>query len=819
MKNNRLPQTVLPHRCAGRSLFIALLLLVGIQLPTRATGELTDSITHRFRQQLLLFPQEKAYLHTDRSRYSAGDTVWMRAHLLDAATHQAVTASRYVYVELIDAESKLMKRIKLRPVKEVYQGYIPLDPLLPQGYYTLRAYTRLMESMPENYFFHSTIAVTNPMGGKKEEQTSGTAATQSVYQPPFDVGFFPEGGYLPAGVPWRVAFKGVDREGWSEAVYGQVIERESGDTVATLQHMHRGMGLFRMTAEKGKQYVAQVFNHANRYLEFELPEAVESVPMLSVHWVKNRLGVTLSHPQCEGLRLVMHTRGVVFYSRPWNPQQPTLFVAKEQLPVGVIQLLLVDAQERVLSERLVFNHSPQALQTSLTADKPTYGRREAVAMSALLNTQGSDSTEMGNFSVAVSLNEDAEATSTADIYTYLLLSSELKGTVELPETYFNASDKQAEQHLDLLMLTQGWRRYNIEQVAQGEFRRPRTRPEVGQEIHGQVVSEYNGRPRPDAPVLMIISGLRFYEEKVSDSLGRFSFTHLEFPDSTKYIVSGLTRKGKSHDVQVNIREELFPEIPDYASVGALLNRAEVKNELNINALPDSTIRLIELQQVEITASFKRPRTPIGFMPNANTTTFDGNYYQKKSVYDMYDLLNSTPYVTCYDNTVLVRASPGNSRGSNMRTVQLPALILVDNMEVTTDQLLSLDAMDVEEVSVVRKVTNSAFDMRGYGALLLVYTSPNSKRKSRFSKMNIAGYMPLGYQRPVAFYAPKYVSRVKSSRDNRRTLYWSPCVRIGQTGKADFSFYTGDKPGLYTATVQGVTRDGQIIHAQQQFVVE
>ena len=218
-----------------------------------SNSEAMDSITQRFRRQLQIFPQEKVYLHTDRSRYQAGDTIWLRAHLVDAATHRATFISRYVYVELIDIDAKLLKRIKLRPdEKNVFHGYTPIQEDQPQGYYSLRAYTRFMENLPENYFFHSDIAIVNPKGRKtsKEDAKEKGKHDTLVYRPPFHVTFFPEGGYLPVGVHWRVAFKGVGTDGWSDEVHGIVVEKQSGDTVATVKHSHRGMGTFMMTAEK-----------------------------------------------------------------------------------------------------------------------------------------------------------------------------------------------------------------------------------------------------------------------------------------------------------------------------------------------------------------------------------------------------------------------------------------------------------------------------------------------------------------------------------------------------------------------------------------
>ena len=555
-----------PKMFSMRCLLTLAMLSVFCHLSCLATPGSSDSIAYRFRRQLEVFPQEKIYVHTDRSSYQSGDTIWLRAHLVDASTHQSTTQSRYVYVELIDVDSKVLKRIKLRPDKNsVYHGYLPIHGEQPQGYYTLRAYTRFMENLPESYFFHSDIAISNPHGRKtsaeeiNEDKKRKKKDTLS-YRPPFHVSFFPEGGYLPTGVHWRVAFKAVGEDGWSEEVYGAVVESVTGDTVATLTSAHRGMGQFMMTAEKGKRYVARVLNHKNRYLEFELPQSEDDVPMLAAYWVKNRLGVTLSHPDREGLRLVMHTRGQVFYNEQWNPASPILFMNKQQLPGGVIQLLLIDDADNVLSERLIFNRSEEELKTTLTTDKTEYGRRERVNVETLLDRMVEDSLQLGNFSASVCLSEDEGTTAAPDINTYLLLTSEVKGNIELAETYFKENDKKSEQQLDLLMLTQGWRRYDLSKVLAGKLEQPETPHEIGQEIYGEVVSEFNDKPFNSAPILLTIPKYRFYEEKKTDSLGRFSFTHLEFPDSTKFILRGLSHKKKSKDVLTKIAETTFPEV-------------------------------------------------------------------------------------------------------------------------------------------------------------------------------------------------------------------------------------------------------------------
>ena len=78
-----------------------------------------------FIEQIEHYPQEKLHVSTDKDSYIAGDTIWLRAHCADAATHRPVAASRYVYVELRDDRGSLVRRIKLLSRDSVYSGYLP----------------------------------------------------------------------------------------------------------------------------------------------------------------------------------------------------------------------------------------------------------------------------------------------------------------------------------------------------------------------------------------------------------------------------------------------------------------------------------------------------------------------------------------------------------------------------------------------------------------------------------------------------------------------------------------------------------------------
>ena len=106
-------------------------------------------------------PQEQIYVHTDKPYYVQGDTVWFRAHLVDAVTHTPISRSRYVYVELHDQQADtLMQRIIVKCDSDgVFANAIILPRGMKGGCYTLAAYTQWMRNFPAERFFYKQLVV------------------------------------------------------------------------------------------------------------------------------------------------------------------------------------------------------------------------------------------------------------------------------------------------------------------------------------------------------------------------------------------------------------------------------------------------------------------------------------------------------------------------------------------------------------------------------------------------------------------------------------------------------------------------------------
>ncbi len=75
-----------------------------------------------------------------------------------------------------------------------------------------------------------------------------------------------------------------------------------------------------------------------------------------------------------------------------------------------------------------------------------------------------------NLSVAVTdADLNPERQKQDNIYSGILLTSDIKGCVHNPAYYFSGDADSVARHLDLVMLTNGWRRFKWKEVLAGQF--------------------------------------------------------------------------------------------------------------------------------------------------------------------------------------------------------------------------------------------------------------------------------------------------------------------------------------------------------------
>src|SRR5690606_27302358 len=99
----------------------------------------------------------------------------------------------------------------------------------------------------------------------------------------------------------------------------------------------------------------------------------------------------------------------------------------------------------------------------------------------------------------VPVNEDSETT----ILSNLLLSSDLEGYIEKPNYYFNNVNTKKLENLDILLMTQGYRRFIYKDIIADKFPNITYYPEQGIDISG-TVRKSSGMPLENGRLLLQI---------------------------------------------------------------------------------------------------------------------------------------------------------------------------------------------------------------------------------------------------------------------------------------------------------------------------
>lgn len=107
--------------------------------------------------------REKLFIHFDKPQYQINDTMWLKGYIVSGNMNRVNDSSRIAYIEFIDANGQLVKRVSAICDLGLFYSNITLgDQLFPQGDYTLRAYTERMRSFGDSLFFQTSFKMINP---------------------------------------------------------------------------------------------------------------------------------------------------------------------------------------------------------------------------------------------------------------------------------------------------------------------------------------------------------------------------------------------------------------------------------------------------------------------------------------------------------------------------------------------------------------------------------------------------------------------------------------------------------------------------------
>jgi hypothetical protein len=502
---------------------------------------------------------EKVYLHLDKTLYAPGDTVWYKAYTVIGGRHQLSALSGVLHVELINPGDSVVSRQLVQLTSGTAGSNIPLPIKIKEGNYHVRAYTNWMRNDGVEYFYNQRIRIGLP--------SSASISKQNMQARP-DVQFFPEGGRLVNGVRSKIAVKAVGVNGLGEDIKG-TVEDDDRNVVAEFATQHLGMGIFALQPQTGKTYKAKIIETGESAFTVDLPQAAEEGLILGLNnSLKDTLYIkiaanekTVENEKNRTFYLVAQRGGKIYFTTRGKLDGPVFIakVDKSRFPSGITQFTLFSQTGEPLAERIAFIQSADTLKLRVTGAAQTNITRQKENLTFGVN-DNTDKPVTGNFSVAVInesivlANEDDEST----ILNNLLLTSDLKGYIEKPNYYFvNRSDK-TNADLDILMLTQGYRRFEWKQVPGNNPNKVTWQPETSLDIAGTLKTP-KGEPVPDGKITLAAIRQKLFIDTLTDKGGNFKFTGLYLSDTVNVLLRATTANN-GNNVKIHV------SLPDYPPV-------------------------------------------------------------------------------------------------------------------------------------------------------------------------------------------------------------------------------------------------------------
>ena len=468
-----------------------LAILIALVSATTAQSKL-DSTAFRAMQVGRVMQQERVFLHFDNSAYYLGETMWFKAYVSFGEDNRPSTLSKVLYVELVAPEGYVVETKKYKIGDDgSCHGEFELNPLLLSGYYEVRAYTRYMLNWDKSAIFSRVFAVFDKVNADnwdfknmldRRRGFNRNGEWISAELPEASLTFFPEGGNLVAGLESRVAYELRGENG----LFGEekMTILEDGVKLLETTPQHLGKGSFIFTPKAGAKYRAEVTMTDSKGKQkkhrFELPEIEPEGAVMRVSENGDRITVSIADNFAEPLELgfvVLHRGTMGFYKKFTTDRENSFSFAKDSLREGVNRAVLFIDNNTPLAERHFFvmhdslmqsDHGTVKLNVTANGTNPndlSLSPHQKVTV-RVSREDGKPITEESNLSLAVSDAIGKQTTSYShNLYTYLLLGSELKGYLPDAAQYFDTDNKNRKEYLELVMLTHGWTSYDWSMLA------------------------------------------------------------------------------------------------------------------------------------------------------------------------------------------------------------------------------------------------------------------------------------------------------------------------------------------------------------------
>lgn len=513
---------------------------------------------------------EKLYIHTDKPVYFTSENIWFSAYLTNARNNILNSTEKVLYVELVKPNGNIATKQIFKLTNGRCAGSLELSPNLLSGQYLIISYTNWMRNAGSDFYFTKKITIINE-NNNSEKINPLTNKTSLDFNPTISdsisknhktkshlsIKFYPEGGHLIDQLNTKVAFEA--KKGNHPASITGTLFNGQNEMVAVANTLWNGKGYFSFTPKYKTNYYITVNNTDTFYL----PKVELKGYQLSVETPYNsdKIYVKIQHNNSENstvFLLAMQDQKPVYALSDTLKDNVKIFeIKKSEFKSGIVQFTLFDNNKIPRNERLVFINHNDFINIELTPDNTAPDYKEKVNMS-LRATDQEGNPVSGSFSLSIT---DANRVGDhhyppLDFVNHQLIKSNLP-ELNVDASFFMQKSRKSEIQTNLVMMTNGWRRYNWNVVLQDTLPLPKYLEDPGLYMQGRLFRRVNLNPVPSGMnVTMIMKGRFDIFTSETNENGEFTFLLDDFEGEKNAVIQTKNRLDHKADFMIDLKSNL-----------------------------------------------------------------------------------------------------------------------------------------------------------------------------------------------------------------------------------------------------------------------
>ena len=750
-----------------------------------------------FYQKYFENTREIPHLHLNKTTFLAGEKIWFQAYIKESNSGTLHPTTSNLYVSIFEESGKLKEQHLIEINNGIGSGNISIDSSFVNNSYYLRATTKWMKNFKEDNAYQQKIIV---LSSKNKKDKKVATLKKDDF---FEFKLFPEGGHYLANTDNSVGILIKDSNNNGIEIKEGVIKNSDDEIIETFTTNKFGLGKISFFLPEDETYT----------FETELPNG----SIVSQQTESSRkIGVLLKATnKTEKIEVVIETNptsaallknksyslfvhNIKSYNKfqiKFNPNnfKYVVVIDKKTIAKGINIITLFNEENNAVSERLMYNDNSD-LFFDVKLEKINASK------DSLLISINNNTNEKILLSTSI-LPVNTKAYSKQNtIKSSFILKPFLRGKLENPHYYFDKGNKDRLEKLDLLLITQGWSKYNWAHIFD-ESNIPKYKFENGIDVKFNL-----NRKLKKNQTIVVFSGDNniIHEIKPGDSNYFLENSFLK-KDSKFYF--GLKTNN-------NFTTKISPSVTYSSnSLTDVLNKKikfnNQKSELevsNFKTLADAVTTLDEV----IVKSKKRKKTDKVYGVETMFTTFKMEKMLVTGGDLVLDFLRNKRFdVQINAGEIFIgkrRVDRNNSESSSsdnytrqLRNVRL----YLDGNEITQ----SLWILEGLYLNTLKSISFGQDPALFNESIYMFSLSPQeySRKNSEFNEL----YLPVGFATQKEYYSPKYPSFLEDTYINYGAIYWKSLISIDKNSVYKFKLPTNKQKEI-KILIEGISESGKLI---------